>query len=195
VCRKSARVKADLDAFIAKSDADLAPLLHDALQAPIAKLLFRHTTRRGLIRLIGAAAVAARPLAACGRELGNYLHAAEKTTGLPEIKQSRLRVKLTALDRAEAIAELKGFRQKRLKAMQHEPSLPREQRDEAIKTTAEELGLTKNLVPRSIVIAGLSETAKAEAKRLGLDDSQTALYAAAKEPDPKSQIERLRLYC
>jgi ATP-dependent exoDNAse (exonuclease V) beta subunit len=30
------RVKADLDAFVAASDADLAPLLHEALQAPIA---------------------------------------------------------------------------------------------------------------------------------------------------------------
>jgi len=31
------QAKADLDAFIAKSDADLAPLLHDAMQAPIAE--------------------------------------------------------------------------------------------------------------------------------------------------------------
>ena len=30
------QAKADLDAFIAASDADLAPLLHQALQAPIA---------------------------------------------------------------------------------------------------------------------------------------------------------------
>ena len=29
------QAKANLDAFIAASDADLAPLLHDALQAPI----------------------------------------------------------------------------------------------------------------------------------------------------------------
>ena len=32
------QAKAKLDAFIAASDADLAPLLHDALQAPIARL-------------------------------------------------------------------------------------------------------------------------------------------------------------
>src|SRR5262249_26772316 len=31
------RAKALLEAFIARSDADLAPLLHDALQAPIAE--------------------------------------------------------------------------------------------------------------------------------------------------------------
>jgi ATP-dependent helicase/nuclease subunit A len=37
VLERRDRAKADLDAFIAKSDADLAPLLHDAMQVPIAE--------------------------------------------------------------------------------------------------------------------------------------------------------------
>ena len=37
------RAKANLDAFVAASDADLAPLLHDALQAPIANYDFLKT--------------------------------------------------------------------------------------------------------------------------------------------------------
>jgi ATP-dependent helicase/nuclease subunit A len=36
VLERRDRAKVDLDAFIAKSDADLAPLLHDAMQMPIA---------------------------------------------------------------------------------------------------------------------------------------------------------------
>src|ERR1043165_2922170 len=37
VLERRDRAKADLDAFIANSDADLAPLLHDAMQVPIAE--------------------------------------------------------------------------------------------------------------------------------------------------------------
>jgi hypothetical protein len=48
-------------------------------------------------------------------------------------------------------------------------------------------------VRRSRVVAGLSERAKAEARRLELDNSLTALYVAARKPDPDSQVERLHL--
>ena len=69
---------------------------------------------------------------------------------------------------------------------------------EAIGITAKKVGLTRNLVRRSMVIeAALVETAKAEAKRLGLDSSQTALYRAARSPTrtvrPKRSASLLRV--
>jgi ATP-dependent helicase/nuclease subunit A len=49
VLERRDRAKADLDAFIAKSDADLAPLLHDAMQVPIAEYETRKAKLGGWI--------------------------------------------------------------------------------------------------------------------------------------------------
>jgi hypothetical protein len=53
--------------------------------------------RREFLSLIGAG-LPVWPLAALGQTSGKYLHPGDKTTGLLKIEESRLRVKLTALD-------------------------------------------------------------------------------------------------
>ncbi len=57
-----------------------------------------------------------------------------------------------------------------------------------IKKTAAALGITREEVRRAKVIAGLSEKAKAEVRKLGLDDNQAALLAIAKEPAAPAQL-------
>jgi hypothetical protein len=121
------------------------------------------------------------------------LESTDMATKFPEIKESRLHVKLMALDRAEAISALAKLEQRRIEALQEEHLLRGQPGVEAIAITAEKLGLTRKLVRRSIVIGALSKAAKAQAKRLRLDSSQTALYRAAKESDPDRQTETLRL--
>ena len=61
-------------------------------------------------------------------------------------------------------------------------------KDAAINRTAKALGFTKEDVRRAKKIAGISEEARAEAKRLGLDDNQRALLQIAKLPTPTAQL-------
>jgi hypothetical protein len=148
--------------------------------------------RRKFISLVGEAAAVAWMLVARRAAVRQYSYFGYKTTSLLNIQQSQLFVELTTLDRAEAVAELIMIEQKRLEAAQQQPPFHRQPMEVEIATVAKELGLTRNVVRRSTVIAALSERAKVKAKRLRLDNNQTALYGSAKEVDPDIQVERLR---
>jgi hypothetical protein len=149
--------------------------------------------RREFLSLIGSAGLSVWPLAARGLHWGQALAPGHKTARLLPIKESRLCVKFTALDLAEGVTELIGLEQKRLKAARREYPFCQQPEGEEIATLADKLELTRNVVRRLRVIAGFSERAKAEAMRLGLNNSLSALYAAAKEPDSDGQVERLHL--
>ena len=106
-----------------------------------------------------------------------------------EIAENLYRAELTALQRAEHIDELRVLIQQKTKGGQVAP--PRggaQPKDAAINRTAKALGFTKEDVRRAKKIAGISQEARAEAKRLGLDDNQRALLQIAKLPTPTAQL-------
>ena len=61
-----------------------------------------------------------------------------------------------------------------------------------INAAVRELGIKRTEAQRSVKIAGLAPEAKAEARALGLDDSQSTLLKAAKVPSKEAQIRALR---
>jgi hypothetical protein len=84
------------------------------------------------------------------------------------------------LERAEYIDEM---RQAILQeGGQVAPPGGRQPRDAGIKKAAKALGFTREDVRRCKAIAGISAEAKAEARKLGLDDNQDALLQIAKLP-------------
>jgi ParB-like chromosome segregation protein Spo0J len=101
-----------------------------------------------------------------------------------------------ALERAERIDEL---RQAVLqKGGQAAPPGGRQPKEAGIKKAAKVLGFTREEVRRSKAIAEISPKAKAEARKLGLDDNQHALFEIAKLPANaqcaavKATVERQR---
>jgi predicted transcriptional regulator len=98
-----------------------------------------------------------------------------------ERSENIYRAELRVLERAEAINEM---RQAILQqGGQVAPPGGRQPKDIGIKKTAKVLGLTKEEVRRSMRIAErISPEAKADARKLGLDDNQDALVQIAKLP-------------
>ena len=105
-----------------------------------------------------------------------------------EIVENLYRAELSALERAEHIDELRLLIQQKAKGGQDAPPGGRQPEDAGIKKTARALGFTKEQIRRAKKIAGISEEARAEAKRLGLDDNQRALLEIAKLPTATAQL-------
>ena len=102
------------------------------------------------------------------------------------IEENLSRAELTALERAEHIDDRRNLVLQ--KGGQVAPPGGRQPKNSGFKKTAAVLGVTREEVRRAKVIAGLSEKAKAEVRKLGLDDNQAALLAIAKEPAAPAQL-------
>jgi ParB-like chromosome segregation protein Spo0J len=101
------------------------------------------------------------------------------------------RAELTALQRAESVAELVQLVRKSEKGGQlAHPGGP-QPHDRGISRAAKALGFTREEVRRSLDIAGISAEAKAKAKEHGLDKNQSALLKIAKQKGSDAQLAKI----
>jgi ParB family chromosome partitioning protein len=122
------------------------------------------------------------------------------------ISENLHRNELGALERAEQIAEFARLAQEKADAAtdgqgaqasgegisaQVEQKMPRGRPEGGDSFAARDLGITRQEVQRSKVIAALPNEVKARAADLGFDDNQSALLEAAKAPTPEAQVEAL----
>jgi ParB family chromosome partitioning protein len=109
-------------------------------------------------------------------------------TRLWEIAENLHRAELTVLERAEHIEEWRTLVQKKNEEGQVAPPGGRQPGNVGINKTAKALGLTKEEIRRAKAMAGISAKAKAEARKLGLDNNQSALLHVAKLTTSKAQL-------
>jgi ParB-like chromosome segregation protein Spo0J len=109
-----------------------------------------------------------------------------------EIAENLYRAELTVLERAEHIDELRAIIWQNTEVGQVAPPGGQQPKDAGINKTAKALGFTKEEIRRSKRIAKISTEAKAEARKLGLDDNQGALLHIAKLPTFKAQLMAIR---
>jgi hypothetical protein len=102
-----------------------------------------------------------------------------------------IRADLTALERAEDVAELVELVGHRAKAGRVAHPGGQQPHDRGISQASKTLGFTREEVRRSQAIAGISSEAKAKAKALGLDKNQSALLEVAKEKTPDGQLAKI----
>jgi ParB/RepB/Spo0J family partition protein len=101
------------------------------------------------------------------------------------------RAELTALERAESVAELVQLVRKSEKGGQvAHPGGP-QPHDRGISRAAKALGFTREEVRRSEAIAGISAKAKAKAKEKGLDKKKSALLKIAKQKGSDAQLAKI----
>jgi ParB family chromosome partitioning protein len=109
---------------------------------------------------------------------------------LREIAENLWRVELTVLERSELVEEWTQLIRKKAGQVAHPGGL--QPNDQGISRAANELGLTREDVRRSKVVAGISPEAKAAAKAGHLNDNQKFLLDIAKQPTPEAQVEKVR---
>jgi hypothetical protein len=105
-----------------------------------------------------------------------------------QLMENLYRADLTALQRAEHVAELVQAVLQDAEGAQLAPRGGQQPHDRGIKKAAKELGFTRDEVRRSLNIAGISEEAKIKAKDLGLDDNQSALLKIAEVDGTDAQL-------
>jgi len=103
------------------------------------------------------------------------------------IAENLMRLELTALERADAIAAWVGER-----AHLAQVSSGGQGHKGGISAAARELGVDRRMVQRGLRISGLANEAKTEAARLGLADDQSALLTAAHAGGATEQIASLQ---
>ena len=109
-----------------------------------------------------------------------------------QIEENLSRAELTVLERAEHIEERRELSSAKERGGQLAPPGGHQPKNSGIKKTAAALGITREEVRRSKVIAGLSAKAKEEVRKLGLDDNQAALLAIAKEQTASGQLRAVK---
>jgi ParB family transcriptional regulator, chromosome partitioning protein len=122
------------------------------------------------------------------------------------ISENLHRNELSALERAEQVAEFARLSQEKADAAKAEQGaqtsgerisaqagqkVPRGRPEAGDSFAARDLGITRQEVQRSHAIAALPEAVKAKAADPGLDRNQSALLDAAKAPTPQAQISTL----
>lgn len=110
-----------------------------------------------------------------------------------EIAENLHRAELTALERDQHIAKWVELSDQRILA-QSGPKIGKGRPQGGTRAAARELGIQRNDAQRAIKVAALSQDAKDEAIRAGLDDNRTALLAAAKKETPAAQKAVIRDY-
>jgi hypothetical protein len=101
------------------------------------------------------------------------------------------RAELTALERAESVAELVQLVRTSEKGGQVGHPGGHQPHDRGISRAAKALGFTRQEVRRSLEIAGISAEAKATAKEKGLDKKQSALLKIAKQKGSDAQLAKI----
>ena len=118
-----------------------------------------------------------------------------------EIAENLHRADLTVSERAHHVAEWVRLAEERsqIQPAQVAPpenpigyKSPPRQRESGINAASRELGLDRTEAQRAIKIDGLAPETKAEAKILRLDDNQSALLKAARQPSKEEQLRSLR---
>jgi ParB family transcriptional regulator, chromosome partitioning protein len=108
------------------------------------------------------------------------------------IAENLHRSDLTKLQRAECIKKWDKLIKKRAKGGQVTQPGGQQPHDKGLSKTAKQLGISREAVRRSKKIAGISSKAKKVAKKVGLDDNQSALTKAAEKSTPKGQTKTLQ---
>jgi hypothetical protein len=110
-----------------------------------------------------------------------------------EISENLHRAELTKLQHDEQVAEWIRLTDRKEILSQAAKELPRGrgQPKGGINAAAKELGVDKDAAYRATKVASLSDEAKYAAVKHDLDDNRSALLAAAKENDPKAQVEKI----
>jgi len=118
----------------------------------------------------------------------------DREVRLWEIAENLDRSELTQLERKEHIAEWVRLTEEENKPSQVETISRKGGRgnESGINQAARILGVNKHEAHRSAQVAALAPEAKEAARDLHLDDNQSALLKAAREPSAEKQVARLR---
>lgn len=115
-----------------------------------------------------------------------------------EIAENLHRTDLTALERAEHIAEWIRLHDEREASLVQDAPVKSRRADgrggsvgEGVRAAARELGIESTQAKRATQIASLPEDAKDAARENGLDDNQSALLAAQKSSNAKETLDRI----
>ena len=111
-----------------------------------------------------------------------------------QVMENLYRADLTALQRAEHVAEVVQAVLQDAEGAQFAPPGGQQPHDRGIKKAAKALGYSRDEIRRSLKIDGISEAAKTKAKELGLDDNQSALLKIAEEDGEEAQLGVLEEY-
>ena len=110
------------------------------------------------------------------------------------ISENLFRTELTVVQRAQQIAEWVQLSEAREKEVSRQVAAkPTGGRPEGgVRAAARELGIEEREARRAVKIAALSDEVKQAAVDHGLDDNQSALLEAAKQPSAEAQVAALR---
>jgi ParB-like chromosome segregation protein Spo0J len=107
-----------------------------------------------------------------------------------EIAENLHRAELTQLQRDEQVAEWIRLTDEGVSSQLAKK--PQGGRPESgINAAAREIGVGKDDAHRAVKVASLSDEAKAAAVKHGLDDNRSVLLEAAKETEPKAQVDKI----
>lgn len=117
------------------------------------------------------------------------------TARLWELSENLHRSDLTDLERKEHTTEwitLTVKRREEINASQLVTHKKRGQQPDGINAASRELGINRMDAHRAMKVASLPEEAKQIARDTGLDNNQSAMLTAAKEPTPEAQTAKMQ---
>lgn len=115
----------------------------------------------------------------------------ERDARMWEIAENLHRADLTALQRAEQIAEWIRLADEREVSVQVAPKPQGGRPQGGTRAAARDIGVTRDEARRAEKVAALAPEAKEAARAAGLDDNQSALLDAAKAETAAAQVEVL----
>ena len=115
--------------------------------------------------------------------------ASEIDAELIEISENLHRAELTALQRSEQVARWIELTKHKGEAVSRQPDAKPGRPEGGVRAAARELGISEASARRAVTVAALSPEAKLAAVEAGLDDNQSALMDAARQPESAQQVE------